>query len=318
MRALMSGRYVGSFTPGDYAAIALAARAIANEFVIEDAASGFPIADVDNSNVGTLVQSVAYATLYESGATSITAADYLAYAKQIYAASFQGLTELVPVPVVVPTIPLLTAANYKVLAKSGITNVPTSSIGGAMGVSPIASTAITGFSLVLDVGGAFATSAQVTGHVTAANYAAPTPATLTQAVSDMQAAYTAAAGTAPNFVEYHAGLLNGDVLVPGCYKWSTGVTISGDITLQGGASDVFIFEIAGVLSLAVAKHIILSGGVLASNVFWQVAGNTAIGAAANFEGVILCATDITLGHAATMTGQCLSQTAVNFDDNTLT
>lgn len=208
-------------------------------------------------------------------------------------------------------VPLLTAANYAVLAKTGITNVPTSAVVGNMGISPAAATAITGFSLSLDIGGAFATSAQVTGQVFAANYVAPTPATLTQAVIDMQAAYVNAAGRAPDFTEFHAGLLNGETLVPGVYKWSTGVAISGDITLHGGPSEVFIFEIAGVLSLAGAKQIHLTGGVLPQNVFWQVAGNVAIGVAATFNGTILCLTDITLGAGAIMTGKCLSQTAVN-------
>ena len=214
-------------------------------------------------------------------------------------------------------VPLLTAAGYAVLAKSGITNVPTSDILGSMGVSPIAAAAITGFALTLDGSGQFSTSAQVTGRVYAADYVAPTPAAVGQAVLDMQAAYLDAAGRAPDFTELAGGLLNGQVLVPGVYKWSTGVAISGDITLQGGPADVFIFEIAGVLSLAGAMNINLSGGVLPSNVFWQVAGNTAIGVGSHFEGVILCATDITLGAGATMNGQCLAQTAVNLSGNTL-
>ena len=214
-------------------------------------------------------------------------------------------------------IPLLTAANYEVLAKSGITNIDTSHITGAMGVSPIAATAITGFALTLDGSGQFSTSAQVTGHVYAASYTAPTPATLTQAVLDMQAAYTNAASRTPDFVEFDAGLLNGDVLSPGVYRWSTAVAISGSITLAGNASSVFIFQIAGALTLAAAQSIILSGGVLASNVFWQVATNTAIGAAATFNGIILGFTDITLGAGATLHGKCLSQTAVNFNSDTL-
>ena len=215
-------------------------------------------------------------------------------------------------------VPLLTAGNFAVLAQTGITNVPVSSIIGDMGVSPAAAASITGFALVLDGGGAFSTSAQVTGQVFASDYAAPTPATLTQAVIDMQAAYTDAAGRAPDFVEFNAGLLGGQTLVPGVYKWSTGVTISTDITLQGGPGDVFIFEIAGVLTLAAAQEIILSGGVLPENVFWQVAGNTLIDTTAVFRGVILCLTDITLNAGATMFGRTLAQTAVNFSNNTLT
>ena len=63
-----------------------------------------------------------------------------------------------------------------------------------MGVSPIAATAITGFGLVADKTNTFSTSPQVTGKIYAANYASPTPANLTTAVSNMEAAYTDAAG----------------------------------------------------------------------------------------------------------------------------
>lgn len=95
MAGLLANRFVGSFTATDYAAIANAARAIADEFIVENTASGAAMADADNANIGALVQSVATATIIGSGATSVTAADYLTYAKQIYAASKQGLTKLV-------------------------------------------------------------------------------------------------------------------------------------------------------------------------------------------------------------------------------
>jgi len=92
---LMAGRFVGSFTATDYAAIANAAKAIADEFITENTASGAAIADGDNTEVGYVVQSVAMATIINSGATSVTATDYLAYGKQIYAASKQAITKLI-------------------------------------------------------------------------------------------------------------------------------------------------------------------------------------------------------------------------------
>jgi len=95
MAGLMAGRFSGSFTATDYAAQANAAKAIADEFIVENTASGAAIADADNAQVGPLVQSVAFATIVNSGATSVTAADYLVYGKQIYAASKQGITKLI-------------------------------------------------------------------------------------------------------------------------------------------------------------------------------------------------------------------------------
>ena len=94
-----------------------------------------------------------------------------------------------PAPVV-----LGTSGNYVVLAKSAISNVPTSAITGNLGLSPAASSFITGFALNLPAGGASSTSPQVTGNVYASDYAAPTPTNLTTAINDMQTAYVDAAG----------------------------------------------------------------------------------------------------------------------------
>jgi hypothetical protein len=65
---------------------------------------------------------------------------------------------------------------------------------------------MTGFSLTADASGTFSTSAQVTGRCMGASDIAPTPALLTTAVLDMQAAYTDAMGRPnPNFSELGAG-----------------------------------------------------------------------------------------------------------------
>jgi hypothetical protein len=55
MGGLMAGRFVGSITPSDYAAVANAARAIADEFITENTASGAAMADADNANLGAVV-----------------------------------------------------------------------------------------------------------------------------------------------------------------------------------------------------------------------------------------------------------------------
>jgi hypothetical protein len=81
-------------------------------------------------------------------------------------------------------------------------------LAGNVGLSPAASTFLTGFSLVLDASGTFSTSTQVTGKVYAASYTSPTPSMLTTAVSDMQTAYTDASGRVlPNFLNLGAGKL---------------------------------------------------------------------------------------------------------------
>jgi hypothetical protein len=44
--------------------------------------------------------------------------------------------------------------------------------------------------------------------------------------------------------ELGAGNISGMTLAPNLYKWSTGVLIASDIYLNGGANDVWIFQIA--------------------------------------------------------------------------
>ncbi|MEK6749061.1 MAG: ice-binding family protein, partial [Pseudomonadota bacterium] len=153
-----------------------------------------------------------------------------------------------------------TAGNFAILAKSGISTVPASAVTGDMGVSPITATAITGFSLTLDSTGTFSTSTQVVGKVYAANYASPTPANLTAAVLDMQAAYSDIVGRTPNYTELGTGNVGGMTLAPAVYKWSTGVSIPTDVTLKGGPTDVWIFQIAGGITQASGTRVLLSGG----------------------------------------------------------
>jgi hypothetical protein len=210
------------------------------------------------------------------------------------------------------------AAPFAILTKSGVTNVPTSSITGNLGVSPIAASAITGFALVADKTNTFSRSAQVTGKIYAANYASPTPANLTTAISNMQAAYTDAAGRKlPDFTELYAGNLSSKTLAPGLYKWSTGVLVNKNVTLAGGPNAVWIFQISGNLTLASGVRVTLSGGAQAKNIFWQVGGGAGvvIGTTAHMEGILLAKTAIHLQTGASLHGRALAQTAVTLDKN---
>ncbi len=218
-----------------------------------------------------------------------------------------------PAPVI-----LGAAGNYAILAKSGISTVPTSAVTGDIGVSPIDSTAITGFSLILDSTGTFSTSSQVIGKAYAPDYTSPTPSNLTTAVSNMETAYTDAAGRAPDVTELGSGNIGGMTLAPGVYKWSTGVLIPTDVTLNGGPNDVWIFQISGGITQASAAKVILSGGALPKNIFWQAVGAVALGTTAHMEGIVLSQTAVTLATGATVNGRLLAQTAVTLDGNTVT
>lgn len=210
-----------------------------------------------------------------------------------------------------------TADNYAILAKTGISSVPNSVITGNIAVSPIDSTAITGFSLTEDATNQFSTSTQVIGKAFAPDYASPTSSNLTTAVSNMETAFTDAAGRAPDYTELYTGDISGQTLTPGVYKWGTGVLINSDVTLNGGPNDVFIFQIAKGITQASGTKIILTGGAQAKNIFWQSSETVAIGTDAHFEGIILGKTNITLATNTSINGRLLAQTAVTLIMNTV-
>ncbi|HLD35597.1 MAG TPA: ice-binding family protein [Planctomycetota bacterium] len=213
-----------------------------------------------------------------------------------------------------------TAGNFAVLAKSGVSTTGTTGVTGDIGVSPAAASYISGFGLIADASNTFSTSSLVTGRVYSATYTPPTPANMTTSISDMETAYTNAAGrTLPNFTELYAGNISGRTLTPGLYKWGTGVLINGTTTtLKGNSASVWIFQIAQDLTVGNGAIVNLTGGALPQNVFWQVAGQVTLGTTADFKGIILCKTLIEIQTGATLHGRALAQTAVTLDANAVT
>ncbi len=204
-----------------------------------------------------------------------------------------------------------TAGPFAILTKTGISDVFPSVINGDVGASPI-----TGAAIHLKC------SEIKRGKVYSVDAAGPLPCRvtdpylLTKAVGDMEIAYTNAAGRKrPNFIDLGAGKIGGLTLVPGLYKWNTRVLISTDVTISGGRNDVWIFQIAGTLTQANATRVILKGGALAKNIFWQTSGAVAIGTTAHFEGVILAKTMIAMKTGASANGRLLAQTAVSLQKN---
>lgn len=217
-------------------------------------------------------------------------------------------------------VDLGSAADFTILAKSGITTTGKTAIQGNIGVSPIAAAAITGFALTIDQNNQFSTSPFVTGKVYAADYAAPSPAVLTNAISNMETAYTTAYGlTIPTpTVELNDGDISGQILAPGIYKWSTGLLVSqAGVTLAGGPNDKWVFQIAGDFTLASRAKIKLTGGALAKNITWVVAGQAVLGTYSHLCGNILSQTLISLNTGAFVTGKLLAQTAVTLNASTV-
>ncbi|MDB5227385.1 MAG: hypothetical protein JWN78_1578 [Bacteroidota bacterium] len=205
------------------------------------------------------------------------------------------------------------AASFTILSKSGITDVHPSAITGDIGSSPITGAAI------------LVNCTEVTGAVYSVDAAGPMPCVmtnatrLTTAVSNMETAYTHVAGlTEPNFINLGAGNIGGKTLSRGLYKWTSSVTIPTNVTISGGPNDVWIFQIAGTLTMSSDVKIFLSGGAQAKNIYWQTAGAVTLGTSSHFEGTILGKTGINLQTGASVNGRLLAQTAVTLQMNTVT
>jgi len=204
------------------------------------------------------------------------------------------------------------AGNFTILSKSGITNVFQSAITGDIGSSPITGAAI------------LVSCVEVAGTIYTVNAAGPlpcrviNPGRLTTAVSNMQTAYTDAAGRSkPNFLNLGAGNIGGKTLTPGLYKFTSAVVIPTNIYISGGPNDVWIFQVAGTLKMSSAVTMTLIGGAQAKNIFWQTSGAVTLGTTSHFEGIILGKTGINLQTGASVKGRLLAQTAVTLQMNTV-
>ena len=214
---------------------------------------------------------------------------------------------------------LKTAGDFVILSKTGISTIGVTSITGNIGVSPAMATAITGFSLIMDATNQFSTSLYVSGQVFASDYTLAPPSKMTTAVNDMQTAFTTAMGmTTTVIVDKGAGDISGMTLVPGLYKWSSGLLITNaGVTLSGGPNDTWVFQIAQGLTVNNTAIIHLTGGAQAKNIFWITASDAKIGSNVDFSGNLLSQTLISLNTGAKVTGRLLAQSAVTLNTSTV-
>ena len=210
------------------------------------------------------------------------------------------------------SVDLGVAGDFVILSKSGITDVYKSAVTGDIGSSPI-----TGAAILLKC-------AEVTGTIYTVDAAGPLPCRVTNAtrlgtaVLNMQTAYTDAAGRSnPDFLNLGAGNIGGKTLKAGLYKFTTAVIIPTNVTISGSSTDVWIFQIAGTLTMSSAVRITLTGGAQAKNIFWQTSGAVTLGTTSHFEGNILGQTAINLQTGASINGRMLAQTAVTLQMNTV-
>ncbi|MDR3475666.1 MAG: ice-binding family protein [Devosia sp.] len=192
-----------------------------------------------------------------------------------------------------------TLDSFAVLAGSTVTNTGTTTINGNIGVSP--GTAITGTGSIVQTG---------TGTFHANDGVAM------QAQSDLTTAYNVLMSMPSTAL---SGDLGGKVLTAGVYSFASSAQLTGTLTLQGGADDVFVIQVGSSLTTASNSHIVLSGGVQAKNVFFVVGSSATLGTTTTFQGQILALTSITLDTTASIEcGAAWARNgAVTLDSNTI-
>ncbi|MEU9437931.1 ice-binding family protein [Streptomyces sp. NPDC048252] len=186
-------------------------------------------------------------------------------------------------------VPLGTTATYSVLAGQGVTNTGNSVLAHDLGTHP--NPAITGFP-----------PGQVGGAIHPADAAA------LQAKADLLVAYNNAAGQAVDFA-LPAGIGGGPALLPGVYKATAGVGITGDLVLDGqGSSDaVWVFQIPESLTTATSSRILLTNGASACNVFWQIGEDASLGVTTAFVGTLMAENSITVNQGTNVEGRLLAE-----------
>ena len=218
------------------------------------------------------------------------------------------------------SVQLGTATPFAVLAATAVTDVPTSSITGNVGLSPAAGTNYAGL-----------TQAEVTGTIYSTDGTGPAgnvnnPALLTTAKSDLTTAYVAAAGQSPTSTFNGAdNQLGGQTLVAGVYAFghaaTANITAASPLVLngEGNPDAVFVFQASSDLVTASNSVVQLENGAQACNVFWQVSSSATLNTASTFVGTIMALTSATLDSGATVQGRVLARNgAVTLDANTIT
>jgi hypothetical protein len=199
------------------------------------------------------------------------------------------------------------AGSYSVLAGSSVTNAGLTHISGDMGISP---------------GAALPPNFTDNGTVTLDGTLYDTGADALAAQGAKNAAYDALAAQDCDFSYLGAYKeLAGEILLPGVHCATSFHLTSGTLTLDGSASDVWIFKSASdlIITGGSSTHVVFTNGGLPCNVWWWVVSTATFDANSSLVGNILADTSITLAAGASLDGRALARTAeVTLSSNNIT
>jgi len=186
-------------------------------------------------------------------------------------------------------VALGSAGTFGIMATAAITNTGNSTINGDVSLEP--GTSMGGFP---------------PGVVNGAVHINDTVSH--QARADLLVAYNFAKNLPPGTTisgGADLGALNpGGVLPPGTYTSGSTMLVSTPLTLNGSATDVWIFQIGS--SLTTTANVILGPGVQAKNVFWVPTLDATVGVGSNFSGTIVAGRDTTAKTGAVINGRILT------------
>lgn len=210
----------------------------------------------------------------------------------------------IPIQTVVMAQPSLAGAvNFAVLAGAAITSTNATVITGDLGLSP--GTSVGGFPPAI-LNGVLHINDQIA----------------IQGKLDLTAAYNDLAGRTSTDIVTLSGNIGGLTLTPGLYKSTSTLAVSsGDLTFdaKGDANAVFIIQIASSLTTTSGRKVILSGGAVASNIYWQVGSSATFGTTSVFKGSVLAMQSITFNTGATLDGRALARNGtITMIGNTIT
>jgi len=102
--------------------------------------------------------------------------------------------------------------------------------------------------------------------------------------------------------------LSGMKLAAGVYTSTSGLALTGVLTLTGSTSSVFIFQAGSTLVTGTNSSIVLEGGVQACNIFWQVGSSATLKTGSKFFGTVMAYATASLTKTVTVSGRILVKT----------